>query len=150
MSRDEDDIVSTLNDLIETCKDGEAGFRTASESVQSAHLKTIFSTYARQRAQFAAELQGEVRRLGEDVEKSGSAAGVLHRGWMTIRTAVSGRDDSAIISEAERGEDQAVKAYREALGSNLPPDIRTIVERQFQQVRDAHDRIRNLETRKAA
>jgi uncharacterized protein (TIGR02284 family) len=56
------DVVETLNDLIETCKDGENGFRECADNVTSPHLKTLFDTFARHCAQSAAELQAEVRR----------------------------------------------------------------------------------------
>ena len=66
------DTISTLNSLIETCKDGELGFKTAAEGLQSADVKAKFLEYLRQRAEMARELQAEVRRLGGDPEKSGS------------------------------------------------------------------------------
>ena len=59
-----DNPVSTLNNLIETCKDGEDGFRAAADGVKDSNLRTLFLTYSQQRAQFAAELQNEVRLRG--------------------------------------------------------------------------------------
>ena len=140
-----DDTISTLNNLIETCKDGQNGFQTAADGVTNAELKTLFHTYSQQRAQFAAELQGEVRRLGGDPEKMGSVAASLHRGWINIKSAVTGQDEGAVISECERGEDVAVEVYRDALNEGLPADVRTVVERQYGKVKEAHDRIRRLE-----
>jgi uncharacterized protein (TIGR02284 family) len=146
MATDRDDVISTLNNLIETCKDGQEGFMTASNGVKNTELKALFQTYAQQRAQFAAELQAEVRRLGGDPEKSGSVAGTLHQGWMDIKAAVTGGDEGAIISECESGEDSTVKNYQDAINEgHLPADVRTIVERQYAQVKEAHDRIRALE-----
>ena len=145
MAVDNDDTISTLNNLIETCKDGQDGFRSAAGGVRNAELKTLFHAYSQQRAQFAAELQGEVRRLGGDPEKTGSTAAALHRGWIDIKGAVTGEDEGAIVSECERGEDSAVRNYEEALREDLPSDVRTIIERQFRQVKEAHDRIRSLE-----
>jgi uncharacterized protein (TIGR02284 family) len=144
MAISNDDVISTLNNLIETCKDGQEGFRVAADGVKNSNLRTLFNTYSQQRAQFAAELQAEVRRLGGDPEKTGSVAGSLHRGWINIRSAVSGQDDSAIIAECERGEDSAVSNYQDALKEILPADIQSLVERQYTQVKEAHDRIRDL------
>lgn len=139
------DAAKTLNGLIETCKDGENGFRTAAEGVEDPTLKRLFESYAQQRGEFAAELQVEVRRAGKDPADTGHVAGALHRGWMNIKTAVAGRDEAAIISECERGEDVAVRNYREALERTLPAELRALIERQFLQVKDAHDHIRSLE-----
>lgn len=147
MATDNDEVISTLNNLVETCKDGQNGFRTAAEGIKDPNLITLFNTYSQQRAQFAAELQNEVRRLGGDPEETGSTAAVIHRGWINIKSAVTGEDEGAIISECERGEDAAVKAYEEAV--DLPADVKTLVDRQFVQVKEAHDRIRSLEKAKS-
>jgi uncharacterized protein (TIGR02284 family) len=145
MATERDDVISTLNNLIETCKDGQNGFKTAADGVKNSELKMLFHTYSQQRAQFAAELQAEVRRLGGDPEQTGSVAATLHRGWIDIKSAVTGEDENAVISECERGEDSAVKNYKDALDENLPADVRAIVERQYAQVQEAHDRLRALE-----
>lgn len=142
---DNDQVISTLNNLIETCKDGQEGFRTAAEGVRNSELKTLFLTYSQQRAQFAGDLQNVVLRLGGDPEKSGSVAATLHRGWIDIKSAVTGEDEGAVIAECERGEDSAVRNYEEALKEDLPADIRAIVEEQFTRVQEAHDRVRILE-----
>ena len=142
---DNETVISTLNGLIETCRDGQNGFQTAAEGVTRSELKTLFHGYSQQRARFVGELQNEVRRLGGDPENMGSVAATLHRGWIDIRSAVSGGDDGAVISECERGEDAAVAAYRGALDQDLPANIRAAVERQFAEVKQAHDRIRSLE-----
>ena len=145
MATDNDTVISTLNNLIETCKDGQNGFQTAADGVKNTELKTLFHTYSQQRAQFAAELQAEVRRLGGDPSQTGSVAASLHRGWINIKSAVTGEDEAAVISECERGEDSAVKNYQEAINTGLPADVQATVERQYAQVKEAHDRIRALE-----
>lgn len=142
MATDNDKVISTLNNLIETCKDGEQGFRTAADGVKNSDLKTLFLAYSQQRAQFAGELQNEVLRLGGDPEKTGSVAATLHRGWIDIKSAVTGEDEGAVINECERGEDSAIRNYEDALKEDLPANIRSIIEQQFTQVKEAHDRIR--------
>jgi uncharacterized protein (TIGR02284 family) len=145
MATDYDEIISSLNNLIETCKDGQYGFQTAAEGVKNSELKTLFSTFSQQRAKFAGELQNEVLRLGGDPEKTGSTAAAFHRGWINIKSAVTGEDEHAIIAECERGEDSAVRNYEEALKGTLPANIEVIVRRQLTDITEAHDRIRSLE-----
>ena len=76
------DQISTLNDLIETCKDGEQGFKTAAGGLKDPATKAKFQEYSRQRADMVRELQAEVRKLGGDPETAGSVSGSLHRGWI--------------------------------------------------------------------
>ncbi|CAN5851232.1 PA2169 family four-helix-bundle protein [soil metagenome] len=137
-----DDVISTLNGLIETNKDGQEGFKTAAEGVQKSDLKSLFYEYAQQRSQFAGELQTSVRELGGDPENAGSVSGSIHRGWINIKSAVTGQDDQAILNEAERGEDSAKNAYKEALEEELPANVRAIVERQSAAVQQAHDKVK--------
>ena len=142
-----DDTVSVLNDLIETSKDGEKGFQKAAEDAHDAELKAVFSEGARRCREGIAELQSRVLAAGGDPEDKGSAAAALHRGWMSVKEAVSSRDDKAILEECERGEDYAKKQYAKALEQNLPGDVRAIVERQYQGVLANHDRVRALRDR---
>jgi uncharacterized protein (TIGR02284 family) len=63
------EIISTINSLIETLKDGQEGFREASEAVKDAQHEDALNEYSLQRSRFAGELQGEAIRLGEPVRK---------------------------------------------------------------------------------
>jgi uncharacterized protein (TIGR02284 family) len=138
-----DETVSTLNNLIETLKDGADGFNTSAADVKDPNVKTTFQQLAQQRAKLASELQSEVRKLGGDPEKSGSVAASAHRGWINIKSALGG-GEKAILNEAERGEDVAVKSFEKALNAKLPPDIAGVVRRQYDQVKQGHDQVRNL------
>jgi len=145
------EIISTLNNLIETLKDGQEGFKQSAEGVDDPQLKSVFDTFSLQRSRFAGELQREVVQLGDpDPEDSSSAAGSMHRAWINIKSAVTNRDRHAILAEAERGEDSAVSAYKDAMEENLPAPIKEIVARQSADVKAAHDQIRNLRDTAAA
>jgi uncharacterized protein (TIGR02284 family) len=142
---DPGEVASILNGLLETVRDGENGFRTAANGVDDAELKRLFLSLSTQRGEFAAELESEILRLGKEPAEHGHVVGAAHRGWINIKAAVTGKDEGAIISEAERGEDYAVKKYRESLQKGLPAAIQAVVERQYTQIQDAHDHVRSLE-----
>ena len=139
-----DDVISTLNGLIETCKDGQNGFKEAAEGVERSDLKSLFYEFSQQRSQFAGELQSLVQGLGGDPENSGSMAAALHRGWINIKSAVTGKDEGAILNECERGEDVAKNAYKEALEESLPANVIETVQTQYTAVQAAHDRVKAL------
>ena len=141
---DSSNAVSILNGLIQTCKDGENGFNEAAQGVSSADMKDLFMRYSQQRSQFAGELQDEVSKIGGDPATSGSIAASLHRGWIDIKSVVTGQDEGAILSECERGEDSAVNAYQNALKEALPSNANSVIERQYAQIKEAHDRIKGL------
>ena len=139
-----DKVISTLNNLIETCKDGQQGFKTAAEGVERSNLKTFFYEMDQQRSQFVGELQSLVRELGGEAEKTGSIAGAIHRGWINIKSAITGMDESAVLNEAERGEDVAKKTYKEALEMALPANVLVVVQNQYTAVQASHDNVKNL------
>ncbi len=147
---DNDKVISKLNDLIEICRDGQQGFKEASENAENPDLKSFFNQASQQRAQFAGELQQEVRGLGGDPETSGSATGAAHRAWINIKGTLTGKDDHSILNEVERGEDSAVETYQEVLKDGLPTNILTIVERQFRSIKQSHDRVKQLRDAKSA
>lgn len=138
------DVISTLNNLIETCKDGQNGFQTAAEGVERSDLKSLFYELGQQRSQFAGELQTLVRELGGDPESTGSTSAALHRGWINIKSLVTGKDETAILNEAERGEDVAKAAFEKATKEQLPSNVASVVQQQSTQVKAAHDRVRDL------
>ena len=141
---DTKETISVLNDLIETSKDGEKGFRECAEDLKNPQLKTTMVQRAQDCATAVAELQQLVRSLGGDPETSGSVAGDLHRRWVDLKSLVTGKDDEAILNECERGEDVALKSYRKALDKDLPADIRVVVQRQFQGVQRNHAQVKAL------
>ncbi len=141
---DTQDTISVLNDLIETSKDGEKGFRECAEDIKNPQLKTTMVQRAQDCATAAAELQQLVRSLGGDPETSGSMAGDLHRRWVDLKSMITGKDDEAILNECERGEDVALKSYRKALDKDLPAEIRVVIQRQFQGVQRNHDQVKAL------
>lgn len=140
-----DDIVDTLNDLIETCKDGEYGFNACAEHTQTVELRNLFLNRAADCRQAAEELRQITLQYGGEPEDSGSTSGALHRGWVAVKGTLAGYSDKAMLEECERGEDAALKRYREALDEGeLPMAVRAIVERQLMGVQRNHDQVRAL------
>ena len=144
-----DDVISKLNGLIEICKDGQEGFKVAAEGIERSELKTVFYEFSQQRADFSGVLQELARSLGGDPEQSGSVSAAVHRGWMDIKSLVTGKNEEAILNECERGEDYAKEAYADALNFALPANIADVVGQQSHAVLAAHNRIKSLRNAEA-
>jgi uncharacterized protein (TIGR02284 family) len=124
-----EDTISELNGLIETCKDGELGYRTAAADVRNTELETVFTEYAKQHGKFARDLQAEVKRLGGNPEDSGSITGTLLRGWMDLKSALSSGSATAIIATCETGEEAAVAAFEWVVNRDISGQTRLLVEK---------------------
>lgn len=139
------DLRLTVNELIQTCRNGQEGFLTAAENINDLAVKKVFNEFSLQRAKFTGELQSASHELGDsNPENSSSVAGVLHRGWINLKVAVAGNDAHGILVECERGEDSAVAEFKRALELDLPANLRETIQHQFTAIQAAHNRVREL------
>lgn len=146
------EIAPVLKSLIETCKDGQEGFRTAAEGIEGdERLKSFLHSCSEQRGRFVAELEEELRKLGDFSSETSSIASSIHRGWINLKSALTGKDPHHILAECERGEDSALKEYQKALDAGLPVLLDAIVARQRQEIVITHSAVREaLESNPAA
>ena len=140
-----DEIIDCLNKLIQTCKDGQEGFETAAKEAKRPDLKTLFTQFASERRQCASELQTLVAQYGGEYKEGGSFLGGLHRGWIDAKAALTGHDDAGIINECERGEDAAINTYQDIMKKPLPAEVMTIISREYDKVKSAHDKVRSMQ-----
>ena len=140
----ENNAVSVLENLIETCKDGQKGYQEAASKVKRSDLKAFLNEQSLERSGFAGELEAELIRLGKpDKKVSGSVAGSLHRAWIDTKVGLGG-GDKTILEWLEHGEDTAKDAYQKAVTGDLPENIAQIVRRQAARVQAAHDKVKSL------
>jgi uncharacterized protein (TIGR02284 family) len=137
-------VLAILNDLVATCKDGENGYRSAQADVKDKELKELFGSCMAQRTQFATELLEKIHALDTAAARRGSALARIHRGWMNMKAALARRDGTTVAVECTRGEAAALKDYERALKHPLPPDVQALVQRQYDAVKAAHERVKTL------
>jgi uncharacterized protein (TIGR02284 family) len=140
----ENDVISVIENLIETCKDGQKGYQDAAHHVKRNDLKTYFNEQSLERSRFAGELEAQLIQLGKpDKKVSGSVGGALRRAWIDTKVSLGG-GDKTILESVEAGEDSAKKAYEKAVTGDLPENIAQIVRRQAASVERAHDKVKSL------
>ena len=139
-----DDTLKKINDLIRVNIDSSRGFKTAADTVEYPAMATLFRQIAAERASFGRELAGYVEFNDVEPNESGTLSGTIHRWWLAARGALSGGDDYAILSEAERGEDTIKQRYEEILNEIPTSTLRRVVQDQYAGIRRNHDRIRAL------
>jgi uncharacterized protein (TIGR02284 family) len=144
------ETVDHLNGLIEASRDGESGYRTAAADVNNSELRTIFGDYADQRAGFVRELEAEVVRLGGTPVKSGTLTAAVHRGWIDLKSGLSGGGAHAIVAACETGEDAAQAAFERVVNLDISGATRALVEKQWLQVKQAHKFMLRLKEETAA
>lgn len=139
---------SVLEDLVETLEDGRKGFTQAAEKLADdgkSDIASKFKTYAQEREAFGAELRQLASQMGNPIEENGSAGGAMHRGWIALADALTGDNAHAVLSAAEAGEDHAVSEYKDAMDADdLAPEVRTVINNQYEKIKMAHDEVKRL------
>jgi len=144
MSDDE----KVAKELVETLKDGERGFASAAKKLRDSDRAEWAETLERlseQRATFSREIVDLGHQYGDDVDKSGTVAASLHRGWISLKDALTGDDAGSVLGAAVTGEDHAVSEYEDALKHDLSPGFRDVVTRQHAAVVAARDEVKALQ-----
>lgn len=134
-------------ELVETLKDGERGFALAAEKLRDGdpELATKLQSFSKQRADFHREIVALGHDYGEDVDESGTVAATVHRGWISLKDALTGDDPTGVLKAALTGEDHAVSEYEKALQQDLSAGFREVVSRQRAAVVAARDEVGALQ-----
>jgi len=139
-------LISVLNDLIRINNDRVSGYEKAASETETidVDLRAIFMGYANDSQKYANELALEVKRLGGESADGTTGLGKIYRAWMDVKSTFTGQDRQAILSSCEYGEDQAQKAYADALASDaeMNADIRQLITTQKAALKKSHDIIK--------
>ena len=137
-------VESTLKDLIEILRDGQQGFKELGHRLQDAEAKRIFLEETQRRAEYAAELENELHRMGvHDVNVSPSRIGKVRLLWGEIQASMAG-GQKALLSTAVRSDEIASKAYGDALKEDLPLPLREMLDRQRAHIERTQDKIKAM------
>lgn len=142
------DDKSAAKELVETLKDGERGFASAAKKLRDSDRPEWAETFERlseQRATFSREIVDLGHQYDDDVDESGTIAASVHRGWISLKDALTGDDAGSVLGAASTGEDHAVSEYEDALKQDLSDGFRDVVTRQHAAVVAARDEVKALQ-----
>jgi len=143
------DDKTAAKELVETLKDGENGFATAAQKLRDSDRPEWAATlerYSEQRASFRQEIVELGHAYDDDVDQSGSVAAAVHRGWISLKDALTGDDAGGVLGAAVTGENHAVSEYESALKKDLSDGFRSVVLRHHAEVAAARDEIKALQS----
>ena len=138
-------LIDDLNHLVTICNDGKYGYETAAEDADSAALRAMFSEYSAERAEFTEQLKSEIRKFGGDPDHGGGPIGAIHRAWIDVKTALSSKDNKAVLGACITGEKAAVNAYSDVLQKNqLPAETRALLNEQRRNIEETLYKVESL------
>lgn len=133
--------------LMQVLKDGEEGFTKAAKEMSTLGFSDSSATLERlgsERSKYYNELDKIAATYGDDLEESSSITAALHRGWMSVKEALSGSNAKAVLDAAEQGEDHSKSTYEDALKEDISTNFRPVVQRQYEGICAAHDQVKRL------
>ncbi|OWP64756.1 aldehyde dehydrogenase [Hymenobacter amundsenii] len=145
-----DDETETLHELLLFVNDRVEGYQRAVDESKDAELRGYYKQLVSQSQQFANQLNQHLRQKGGGRETGTTLKGKLYRRWMDAKATVTGFDEKAILGSNVYGEEWALKAYKEALGSeSLTGQLRQEVERQYEKSQQTYDKLKALEAKQS-
>lgn len=144
---DQQEMRTTLTTLIQINNESKRNIYAAAEQIENRALKLLLKAYAQQRARFARELQQDGARADDSSPQSRFSPGFFQRGWRDLRAALlirRQRRHRILSADLEELETNTLQAYAKAAASDLPGALRTVVDRQYEQVRTVHNRLSML------
>ncbi|WP_308990619.1 PA2169 family four-helix-bundle protein [Mariniflexile litorale] len=140
------ETVNILQELLQKNYDAEAGYKQIMQKAENNLLKNWLQIKAKQRSQFANELDSLIRDLNATPVADGSLLGSAHRAWIDLKTTLSSNTDEAILEECIRGEKASVDEYENQLEkvSNYS-DINNVIYKQLVDIKTALNTVKRLE-----
>lgn len=123
-----------LNDLVQYLQDSRNGYEECAAKVESPVMRTLFNGLSDKRRNMIAELGLEVGGQEAILEKDGTFLGKAHQYFVVLKSALTGGDVDAIITEVKRGENTTIDAYKDVLHDDLPEDKRIVLNKQLLEV----------------
>jgi uncharacterized protein (TIGR02284 family) len=139
--------IEVLNDLVKINNDRIEGYTKAAEDIKNEDfaLQPVFNRMANESRQYVSDLNSYIHEMGGEAGEGTTTAGKLYRAWMDVKATFTGRDRTSVLSSCEYGEDQAQKAYNEALSNiELDSETRELLSGQKLALKESHDLIKQL------
>ena len=147
-----EDIVDDLNDLVKINNDRIQGYLKAVEDTEDSQLDHLFNEMIVQSQNFRSQLADHIVRIdGTAVTEftSTDVSSKIHRAWIDIKAAVTGKDRDTVLSSVTFGENAAVEAYESAIENDkLPAYIKEDLIAQLLQLKSSRDKMEVMKTSK--
>ena len=143
MTTTNEKTVSVLNDVVEILNDRIEGYERAMKDVEfeDVDLKAMFANLIHESRNYRNEIIQEITSLGGEPERGTTTSGQIHKAWMDLKAAFTGKDRESILSSCEFGDNAALDTYRDSLDEDLPANVREILMRQMNSIQRTHDSI---------
>lgn len=143
-----EEIVDDLNELVKINNDRIQGYMKAVEDNEDSQLDHLFNEMIVQSQNFRSQLADHIVRIDGTAVSDATTTDIsskIHRAWIDIKSALTGKDRDTVLSSVTFGENAAVEAYESAIeGDKLPAYIKEDLTNQLSQLKSARDKMEAL------
>lgn len=147
-----EEIVDDLNELVKINNDRIQGYMKALEDTKDTQLDHLFNEMIVQSQNFRSQLADHIVRIDGHAVTDATSTDIgskIHRAWIDIKSAISGKDRDAVLSSVTFGETAAVEAYEEAIEEDhIPAYIKEDLTKQLSQLKEARAKMEALKDQK--
>lgn len=146
MQNNNETTVNVLQELNQFVNDRIEGYKHAAEATKNPAHQSYYKDLVNESNMFSNEINRNISKYGGERQESTTAKGKIFRGWMDVKSAITGSDEESIIEANLTGEEWAQKAYNDALDhrAELPESIVQMVEKQKQTSLTTCERLRQM------
>ena len=142
------EIVDDLNDLVKINNDRIQGYEKAIDDNEDPQLDDLFRHYVIQSQKFRSQLAEHIVRIDGLAVSDATSTDVsskIHRAWIDIKSAITGKDRATVLSSVEFGENAAVEAYQDAIEKDhIPAYIKEDLSSQLTELKTAYEKVKAL------
>ncbi len=139
-------LIQVLNDLLQINNDRIRGYEKAAEETKMTDrdLEALFLKFADDSRKHASKLSEHIIKIGGEPTKDTTNMGKIYRVWMDLKATFTGQSSGAILESCEFGEDAALRAYRDALASDveMTAETRQLIMSQQSELKISHDTVK--------
>lgn len=146
-----EEIVDDLNELVKINNDRIQGYMKAVEDTEDAQLDHLFNEMIVQSQNFRSQLADHIVRIDGSAVTEATSTDVsskIHRAWIDIKSALTGKDRETVLSSVTFGEDAALEAYTEAVEKDhLPAYIKEDLTKQLSELKESREKMESLKSK---
>ena len=134
-----ENYIKQLQRLLTIVNDGKEGYLKAAADIESPSLKEKFTNFSNDRKEIANELEAKITEMGGTAtNRDGDTIGLMHRSWLSIKTALTKHDEQAVLETCRNGDQASLDVYDDILqGTILESDLKPFIMHQRLKINEA-------------
>jgi uncharacterized protein (TIGR02284 family) len=136
-------VINLLNDLITTNRGMIDVYQTAVEQLDNNVNATLLQNYVDKHKTFVLDLSNMVVRYGGDPATGSTSSTLVKQAWVTLKATLTEGDGPILVVVAKDAE-TVMEAYVEAMGMDLPDDVRDVIREHLSESRLNYEKLSAL------